>query len=162
MHSPLSKEVPAPDIKWSGKDVRLNSSNLPIQTKTFKSLHTFAGLRNAPYSSYRNVNRIEIHLSKTKHTRSLPKLGGCCPLPQMTRLELPFVMCCLAPVLSLLLGAMWNCASGADPAGQDSHLALGMGKVAPECMGRRGCEGDQPPLCCGCLSWQKDLALLCC
>ena len=57
---PQSEEVSAPDIKWGGEDVRLNSSDLPIWTQTFKNLYTFAGLRNALYSSYRNVNKIEI------------------------------------------------------------------------------------------------------
>ena len=45
---PHSEEVPAPGIKWGGEEVRLNSSNLPIWTKTFKRLHTFPGLRNVP------------------------------------------------------------------------------------------------------------------
>ena len=45
---PQSEEVPAPGIKWGREEVRLNSSNLPIWTKTIKSLHTFPGLRNVP------------------------------------------------------------------------------------------------------------------
>ena len=61
---PQSEEVPASGIKWGGEEVRLNSSNLPIWTKTIKRLHTFLGLRNAPISSYRNGNKIEIPFSK--------------------------------------------------------------------------------------------------
>ena len=64
LRSPLSEEVPAPGIKWGGEEVRLHSSNLPIWTKTFKRLHSFGGLRNAPYFSCRNVNKIEILFSK--------------------------------------------------------------------------------------------------
>ena len=45
---PQSEDVPAPGIKWGRKEVRLNLSNLPIWTKTFKRPHTFLGLRNAP------------------------------------------------------------------------------------------------------------------
>ena len=44
-----SEEVPAPGIKWGREEVRLNSSNLPIWTKTIKRLHTFPGLRMSPF-----------------------------------------------------------------------------------------------------------------
>ena len=45
---PQNEEVPAPGIKWDGEEVRLNSSNLLVWTKTIKRLHTFSGLINVP------------------------------------------------------------------------------------------------------------------
>ena len=104
MYSPLSEEVPDPDIKWSGKDVRLNSSNLPIQTKTFKSLHTFAGLRHAPYSSYRSANKIEIPFLKLSMPAASPSTGAAVPYLRDDLAGTPLHDVLSAPVLSLLLG----------------------------------------------------------
>ena len=55
LHPPLREEIPAPNIKRRGKDIRLDSSKLTVWTKTFERPHTFRGFRNTPYPSYRNI-----------------------------------------------------------------------------------------------------------
>ena len=97
LHSALSVEVSAPHTKWGGEDLRLNLSNLPIRTKTCKSLHTFVRLRNAPYPRYRNANKIEIPFSKLSTLANSQSVGGVVLsfTLGMTWVELPLVMCCL-------------------------------------------------------------------
>ena len=161
MYFLLSGEVPAPDIKWGGEDVGSNSSNLPIQTKTFKSPHTFAGLRNASYSSYRHANKIEIPFLKLSMLAASQSSGAAVPYLKDDLAGTPLHDVLSVLVLSLLLGA-----------GQGKALhrtaAWGLtwwarthawhqrrGKVAPAHTGRRECKGDQPLLCCCHLSWAE-------
>ena len=106
MHSPLSEEIPAPGIKWGGEEVRLNSSNLPIWIKTFKSLHTFAGPRNATYCSYRNVNKLEIPFSKLSTLAASQSMGAVVSYLRDNLDGTPLRDVLSAPVLSLLLDAV--------------------------------------------------------
>ena len=103
---PQSEEVPAPDIKWGGENVRSNSSNLPIQTKTFKRVHTFLGLRNAPYSNFRNVNGIEIPFSKLSTLAASQSVGTIVSYLRDDLGGTPLSDMLSVPVLSLLLGSL--------------------------------------------------------
>ena len=109
MYSPLNEELLAPDIKWDGDDVRLNSSNLTNWTKTFKSLHPFVGLRNAPYPRYRNINKIEIPFWKLGMLAASQSMGAAVPYLRDDLAGTPFHDVLSVPVPSLLLGAGWNC-----------------------------------------------------
>ena len=96
-----------PQILSSGRDdIRLNPSNLPIQTKTFKSPHTFAGLRNASYSSYRHANKIEIPFLKLSMSAASQSMGAAVPYLRDDLAGTPLHDVLSAPVLSLLLDAV--------------------------------------------------------
>ena len=109
MYTPLSEEVPVPDIKWGGEDIGSHSSNLPIHTKTFKNPHTFVGLRNAPYPRYRNINKIEIPFWKLGMLAASQSMGAAVPYLRDDLAGTPFHDVLSVPVPSLLLGAGWNC-----------------------------------------------------
>ena len=96
-----------PQILSLGReDVRLNSSNLPILTKTFKSPHTFAGLRNALYSSDRNASKIEIPFLKLSKPAASQSTGAAVPYLRDDLAGTPLHDVLSAPVLSLLLDAV--------------------------------------------------------
>ena len=153
MHFPLCEEVSAPDIKWGREDIRLNSSNLPIQTKTFKSPHTFARPRNVLYSSYRNANKIEIPFLKLSMPAASQSMGDAVPYLRDDLAGTPLRDVQSAAVLSLLLGAgQGQALSGTKAPGLTQRARTlawrqRRGKVAPTQMGRREGEGDQLSLC---------------
>ena len=107
---PLSEEVLAPYIKFGQGGYKAEFVQLAIQTKTFKSPHTFARPRNVLYSSYRNANKIEIPFLKLSMPAASQSMGDAVPYLRDDLAETPIcdVQLCdvqSASVLSLMLGA---------------------------------------------------------
>ena len=140
MYSPLSEEVPAPGIKWGGENIGSNSSNLPIQTKTFKSPHTFAGLRNAPYSSYRSANKIEIPFLKLSMLAASQSPGAAVPYLRGDLAGTPLPDVCASSKSAARHRV--TAPQGADPVGWDS--AWCWGRLLPCTQGGEDVRGTNP------------------